>query len=158
MFTFLGGVLGFFGSAFPDILGIFKDKQNKKHELAMLEKQISMQNARAQINLEQMNVKADIEESKSLYKHASKISDIPWVNALQSSVRPVITYAFFLLFAVVKTSALFVLINHQDMDISNALIEIWDLETQSLFATVMAFWFGQRALMKVRHSSALAMR
>jgi len=33
------------------------------------------------------------------------------------------------------------------------LIAIWDIETQALFAAVMSFWFGQRALSKFRSNS-----
>jgi len=34
--------------------------------------------------------------------------------------------------------------------IAEALPRIWDQETQALFAAVMSFWFGNRALSKFR--------
>ena len=73
-----------------------------------------------------------------------------WVDALAGTVRPVITYAFFALFAAVKGSALYVLIAVEGMLLAQALPQIWDPETQALFAAVMSFWFGQRALAKAR--------
>ncbi len=63
-------------------------------------------------------------------------------------MRPVITYAFFLLFATVKTAALYVLIVDQGLTAAQALPQIWGPETQALFAAVMSFWFGQRTLAK----------
>jgi hypothetical protein len=38
----------------------------------------------------------------------------------------------------------------QGVDITDGLIAVWDAETQALFAAVMSFWFGQRALSKFR--------
>tara|TARA_R110002072_G_scaffold246432_1_gene405672 strand:- start:11632 stop:11793 length:162 start_codon:yes stop_codon:yes gene_type:complete len=38
----------------------------------------------------------------------------------------------------------------QGMEFVVALPQVWDPETQALFAAVMSFWFGQRALAKVR--------
>lgn len=94
-------------------------------------------------------MKADVAESKALYTHASQPSGVKWVEALRVSVRPIITYAFCILFAIVKTAALFKLLD-QGFGIIDGLIAVWDGETQALFAGVMSFWFGQRALAKFR--------
>ncbi|WP_244427054.1 hypothetical protein [Bartonella rattaustraliani] len=72
-----------------------------------------------------------------------------WVEALGASVRPIITYAFFILFATVKTVVLLRIMN-EGYDFTTGLITVWDGETQALFAAVMSFWFGQRALAKMR--------
>nr|VFK48440.1 MAG: hypothetical protein BECKTC1821D_GA0114238_106110 [Candidatus Kentron sp. TC] len=94
-------------------------------------------------------MQADVVESKALYAHASQPSGVKRVEALRASVRPIITYAFFILFATVKTAALFKLLD-QGVDLTSGLIAVWDVETQALFAAVMSFWFGQRALAKYR--------
>ena len=61
-------------------------------------------------------------------------------------MRPILTYAFFLLFAAVKIAGLYVMTRFDGMSLAVALPILWDAETQALFAAVMAFWFGQRAL------------
>ena len=150
MLTLLGSLLGFISSAFPDLLRLWQDHQDRKHELAILDRQMEqMQLGHAQ-RLEEIAVEADIAESKALYRHDSRPSGVKWVDGLRASVRPVITYAFFLLFTTVKTAALYVLVNEQGLSIIQALPQIWDPETQALFAAVMSFWFGQRALAKGR--------
>ena len=73
-----------------------------------------------------------------------------WVDGLRSSVRPVITYAFFLLFAAVKGSGLYLLIAVEGLVLADALPRIWDDETAALFAAVLSFWFGARSLAKAR--------
>ena len=135
MLTLLGSLLGFVSSAFPDLLGLWRDNQDRKHH-----------NQR----LEEISVEADIAESQALYKHDSQPSGVIWVDGLRASVRPVITYAFFTLFTAVKLSTLYVLMAEEGLAFVIAIPQVWDPETQALFAAVMSFWFGQRALNKIR--------
>jgi hypothetical protein len=149
MLTLLGSLLGFVTSAVPDLLGLFRDWQDRKHELAILDRQMEQMKLGHQQRLEEIEVQADIAESKALYQHDAKV-DVKWVDALRGTVRPVITYAFFLLFATVKGSALYILIAVEGLLVAEALPRIWDPESQALFAAVMSFWFGSRALTKLR--------
>ena len=150
MLTLLGSLLGFISSAFPDLLKLWQDHQDRKHELAILDRQMEQMRLGHTQRLQEIAVEADIAESKALYRHDSRPSGVKWVDGLRASVRPVITYAFFLLFSVVKTAALYVLITDQGLTVVQALPQIWDPENQALFAAVMSFWFGQRALAKAR--------
>ena len=149
MLTLLGSLLGFLSSAFPDFLKLWHDHADRKHELAILDRQMEAQRQGHTQRLEEIQVQADVAESKALYAHASQPSGVKWVEALRASVRPIITYAFFILFATVKTAALLKLLD-QGVGITDGLIAVWDAETQALFAAVMSFWFGQRALAKFR--------
>lgn len=149
MLTLLGSLLGFISSTFPDLLNIWKDRADRSHELAILDRQMEAQKLNHSNRLEEIHVQADISESKALYSHASQPIGVPWVEALRATVRPMITYAFFVLFATVKIAALFQLLN-SGFTVADSLIIIWDGETQALFAAVMSFWFGQRALTKLR--------
>ena len=149
MLTLLGSLLGFVTSAFPDFLGLFRDWQDRRHELAILDRQMEQMKLGHQQRLEEIEVQADIAESKALYRHDKPVG-VAWVDTLRASVRPVITYAFFILFASVKGAALYVLIAVEGLLLAEALPRIWDPETEALFAAVMSFWFGQRALSKLR--------
>ena len=94
MITLLGSLLGFISSAFPDLLKIWRDAADRKHELAILHMQMEQQRQGHTQRLEEIQVQADVAESKALYAHASQPSGVKWVEALRASVRPVITYAF----------------------------------------------------------------
>jgi hypothetical protein len=74
--------------------------------------------------------------------------DTGFVGGLRKSVRPVITYLFFALFATVKVTSLLQALESQDFYAAIALV--WDEETQIIFAAIMGFWFGSRALDKKR--------
>ncbi len=152
MLTLLGSLLGFITSAFPDLLKIYQDKQDRRHELDIMDRQMEQMRLGHTQHLEEISVNADISESMALYKHDSKPSGVRWIDGLRASVRPMITYAFFILFAIVKICALYYLMFKFNMDFTVAIQKVWDAETQALFAAVMSFWFGQRALAKARHA------
>ena len=146
MLTLLGSLLGFLGSAFPQILKLFQEAHDRRHELAILDKQLEQQRQGHEQRLEENTNDGEIKQSLALYQHDSQPAGYKWVEALRASVRPVLTYAFFLLFAAVKIAGLYTMISFDGMSLAVALPLIWDAETQALFAAIMTFWFGQRAL------------
>ena len=149
MLTLLGSLLGFVSSALPDVLKMVTARADRQHELDIMDRQIAMQGQGAEQKLAEIQVQADITESVALYKSAVP-TGVAWVDALSGTVRPVITYAFFTLFAAVKGSALYVLVVMHGAALTEALPQIWDGETAALFAATISFWFGQRALAKLR--------
>ena len=153
MLTLLGSLLGFFSSALPKFLDIWQGRNDREHELEILDRQMEQMRLGHSQRLEEISVNADIQESLALYKHDTSIPASTWVNNLRASVRPIITYAFFLLFASVKLSALYILIINQEMHISQALIKVWDVETQALFAATLSFWFSTRSIFKRRRDN-----
>ena len=150
MLTLLGSLLGFISSIFPDLLKLWQDKQDRKHELQILDRQMEQMRLGHNQRLDEIAINADVSQSLALYKHDSQPSGVTWVDGLRASVRPVITYGFFILFAWVKLSAVVLLMNQDGLNINEALIQIWDAETQALFAGILSFWFGTRSLAKRR--------
>jgi hypothetical protein len=150
MLTLLASLLGFIGSAFPELIKLFRDSQDRKQELAILDRQMELQKLGQSQRLEEIQIAADVAESQALYSYANHPTGMPWVEALQSSVRPVITYAFFVVFAVVKITALNSMIQADGVSLTIALQSVWDEESQALFAAVMSFWFGSRQISKMR--------
>ena len=112
---------------------------------------MEMMSKRSELKLQLLDKEADIKEAEGLYKHDS-IDAGGFINALRGSVRPIITYCFFALFVGVKVTALLALLD-VGHDMGRALSLIWDDATSGLFAAIMSFWFGNRAVskyMKVR--------
>jgi hypothetical protein len=150
MLSLLGSLLGFLGSALPEFFKLFRESQDRKHELAIFDRQLEQQKLGHTQRLEEIQVQADVAETQALYNYANRATGVPWVEALQASVRPVITYAFFAVFATVKLAMLVGFMNESGIAFGAALQLVWDEETQALFAAVMSFWFGARALQKMR--------
>ena len=151
MISLLGSVLGFGTSFLPSVLGFFEKNQANKQELLMLEAKAKYASELSKLKLKELDAEADIEEVKGLYKHAESLAQSnksTFVSALHASVRPVITYAFFAIFAFVKITYVIMAVQ-EGRDVLPAILDAWDEESQTIFAAIISFWFGNR-LFKAR--------
>ena len=146
--TLLSPLIGIFGSLLPSILRLFERKQEFKHEIDLLDARTKAALQQAQIQVDIENIKADSIEGQSIRDHDKSLDGGVFINTLRASIRPVITYLFFFMFVAVKASAAYVMI-HAGSSVPDMLKAVWDVETMSLFATILAFWFGSRALEKM---------
>ena len=142
----LGALVGFLSSVFPDLFKLWRDTVDKRHELAILQLQMEQQRQGHTHRLEEINTQADITESRALYR--TYRSGISWVDALNGTVRPIIAYAFFILYTIVKLSELSMVLYGNT--ISEAVTLIWHVEDQAIFSGIISFYFGQRAMSKLR--------
>ena len=146
MITLIGSLLGFTTSFAPEVLNFFKANQEHKHAMQKAQLEIDLMSKRSELKLQVLDREADIKEAEGVYQHDS-IDSGGFINALRGSVRPVITYCFFALFVAIKVTALFALMN-SGTELGQALSVIWDEPTAGLFAAIMSFWFGNRAVSK----------
>jgi hypothetical protein len=148
MITLLGSLLGFFGSAVPQIFEFFQKKEKNKLDLQLMQMQAELLKQSADIDLMKFKTRALDDEHARLIEHDIAMQKDTGIAAgLRKSVRPVITYLFFALFALVKVSTLWVAW-HTDASFHQAVLLVWDSETQGIFAAIISFWFGSRALEK----------
>ena len=145
MITLFASLFGFLSSLVPDGMKMLRDAQDRKHELKILEMQMAQQAAGHSQRLEEINTNADIAESAALYK-TYKVG-VKWVDALNGTVRPVLAYSFFALYAAVKWWQWQML---PDQAMPWQIEVLWTEEDRAIFAGIIAFYFGQRAMGKVR--------
>lgn len=137
---------GFVSSFIPELFNFLKDKKDKEHELKLINLQIESMKLGNQSKLEEINIKADIDETKHLYNYIKPVG-IKWVDSISSLVRPFITYSFFLFYITLKILAF-----HNNSD----LITIWSNEDQAIFSAVIGFWFGARAFGRYRKANQIS--
>ena len=147
MMTIIGSLLGFGTSFLPEVLNYFKRGQEQKHELQRMQMEMELMTKKSELKISELDKEAEIKETEGLYKH-DNVDAGGFINALRGSVRPIITYAFFGLFVAIKVTALLSLMNQTGMQLNMALSTIWDDQTAGLFAAIMSFWFGNRAVSK----------
>ena len=147
MMTIIGSLLGFGTSFLPEVLNYFKRGQEQKYELQRMQMEMELMAKRSELNIAELDKEAEIKETEGLYKH-DNVDAGGFINALRGSVRPIITYAFFGLFVAIKVTALISLMNQTGVSLNMALNTIWDDQTAGLFAAIMSFWFGNRAVSK----------
>jgi hypothetical protein len=114
----------------------------------MLEAKAKYASQLSELKVKELDAQAEIEETKGLYAHDRSIDAGGFVNALRGSVRPILTYLFFLAFASVKGVMIYAMIENQNIDWVSAVEAAWDDETQAIFSAIIAFWFGNRAMSK----------
>ena len=147
MMTIIGSLLGFGTSFLPEVLNYFKRGQEQKYELQRMQMEMELMAKKSELKISELDKEADIKETEGLYKH-DDVDAGGFINALRGSVRPIITYAFFGLFVAIKVTALLSLMNQSGVSLNMALDTIWDDQTAGLFAAIMSFWFGNRAVSK----------
>ena len=152
MFPLVGAVLGLVGSMLPEGLKLYKDRQDKKHEIELMKLQMDYTRMSNELKLEEIGAQADIEEAKALYKFAEpKMTGVRWVDAtLQLAnglVRPITTAWIVGIYSAVKYA------QFRMTDAATwlqALNKIWTDADMTIMFTVIMFWFGKRSFEKAR--------
>lgn len=160
MITLLSTLVSFLAGGLPKLLDFFQDKSDKKHELALAqmqrEKELEMmrlgflaQQKVEEIRTDQVAMQTAVQEREALYKHDIEIGKgaSQWVINARAMVRPAITYGLFILFCFVEIAGFFYALKMQT-DFVVMLDQLWDDETQLIWASVVAFWFGTQAFSK----------
>lgn len=150
MLSLLGSLLGFAGSAVPAITDHFASKEDRKHELDKMRMHAELRKEGYDFDLKIHEAMGADEEHQRLIDHDISINKgTGFISGLQKSVRPVITYAFFGLFATIEITLLMDAID-KGTEFNEAIQLLWDDDTKAIFAAIISFWFGSRAIDKAR--------
>ena len=171
MLTLLSTLISFLMGGLPKLLDFFQDRNDKKHELALAqmqtERELALRKAgfEAQervenIHTEQLEIETKAQtqmtivdaqkaEMQAIYAHDMSLNEgtSEWVKNLRALVRPVITYGFFFLLVAIDTTLAFHGIT-TNVPFNELADQLWDDNTQALFASIIAFHFGGRAFGK----------
>lgn len=153
MIALFSALLGFISSATPEFFKLFADSRDRAHEIALLKLQMEYDGkklaaaheageADRALRLQEIEIAAQMQESAALNARpggGENKTGILWVDALAGSVRPVITYAFFVLYFVVKCC-----------QFRLEVAALWTEEDIAIFSAVIGFWFGNRTMVKAR--------
>jgi len=147
MITLLASLAGFISSLIPEIMKYFVDKNDKNHELRILEYQLKIQESKMNNHLEEIIAVQNANEAQAIYKTYK--TGICWVDALNGTVRPVLAYAFFFIYVFIKFLQYKLIMSVSE--ISDIVEILWSIDDQAIFAGIISFYFGQRAVAKVRN-------
>lgn len=149
----LGAILGLTGGVLPEIIKLFKDKQDKKHELELIKLQIEAAEKQSQQKLEAITAEGIAKSDQQAYEFApvvspeqrTKFSEVIMaiVYAFNSLVRPLITYLFVWLYIWVKY-AQYKILAMTSSNVFEAVIKLWTDTDAGFVAMVVMFWFGGR--------------
>ena len=144
-----GGVL----RVVPEVLGLLNKKADNAHELQMLEKQFQLEQTRAGAKQAELEIQGDIAQSiaalsaqEEALKGQMQKSGIPWVDALNTLVRPATTYWFLFLYSVVKFSTIMAALN--EVAVWTAIRQCWTPDDMAILSGILSFWFVGRVFDK----------
>jgi len=123
MMTMVSTFLSFLAGGLPKILQIFQDRQDKKHELALVAAQKERELALAERGF------------------------IAQARVLRSSVRPVVTYIFVLELVIINIAGMWYAWN-QGVPFAIALENVFSEDEMLILSSIIAFWFGTQAFGK----------
>ena len=160
MMTMVSTFLSFLAGGLPKILQIFQDRQDKKHELALVAAQKERELALAErgfiaqarveeIKLEQVQTQTAAEERQALYSHDVEIGKgaSQWMINLRASVRPVVTYIFVLELVAINIAGVWYAYN-TSVPFAAAMAEVFSDDEMLILSSIIAFWFGTQAFGK----------
>ena len=174
MLTLFSTLMSFLMGGLPKLLDFFQDRADKAHELALAsmqtERELALKKAgldaqehieaihldeikvQAEVATQQANVamvNAKLEERQALYAHDIEISKgaSTWVINARAMVRPALTYGMFMLLVFVDVAG-FLYAWHSNVPFNDCLNQLWDDDTQLIWASVVSFWFGSQAFDK----------
>lgn len=145
MIALISTILGLLSSILPNVVKIYEKKQDLKHEIELTKLRIAAAERNVELTTVAEVAKADVSEGDSLRDHDSLLSGHSTFDALRASIRPVVTYVFFLLFIGIKITVLVIMVN-RGVDADKIVNTIWDKETMAIFSAIIGFWFGSRML------------
>lgn len=145
MITLLASIAGFVSSIIPEILKLLKDRSDKQHELNMFDRHIASSKNNSFAAIQQDELNKNFMEQLALY--STYHSGINWVDALNASVRPILAYCFFTMYALLK------FFQYKNLEASATIAEhievIWSVDDQAIFAGIISFYYGQRTFTKL---------
>ena len=154
--TLLGGGLGGLLRLAPELLKWADRKNERKHELAMLDKQNEADKNRSAAELTALQSAgqfqldtAALTALQEAIKGQSQLTGVKWVDALSQLMRPLITLQWVIILYPAVIVATYVLMLQAGDGALNALLKVFGPEEKAMVAGIVNFWFLDRV---IRHN------
>lgn len=158
----------------PEIIAFFNKKTDNSHELAMLDRQVAFEREKTAARLAELQAigqneaaaaaaayrRQELEtssaetlaalsaQSVALQSQMQKIG-VPWADALNFLVRPLVTYILVVMYVMVKV-AMYAVAVRSGLSGWESVLRIYDDEDRAVLSGVLAFWFVGRVYDKHR--------
>jgi hypothetical protein len=146
--TLLGGLFGGVLRLAPEIFKLFDKRNERAHELAMVDREMEFAKIRGEIAMRQAEVQlqtAELDAMIAAIKEQSGTAQAAgwFIAGISALVRPTVTYAFLSLYAAVKVAAYLIAIE-QGGEWKDVLTSMWGQDDLAVFNMIISFWFVGR--------------
>ena len=159
MLEFIGsGVIGsLFGGLFrlaPEVLKFFDKQNDRKHELAMMDKQLDYEKLKAEFKVEEKYVDFSVHQLDAMQEAfkeqaATATSSYKWVSALSALVRPMVTYVLFGLYVCFKITMMYYAVQ-TGIPWNAVMQQAWNQDDFAMLNAILMFWFVGRSIQQYR--------
>lgn len=154
--SLLGTLFGGLFRLAPAVMEFFDKKDERKHELAMLDKQLAVDAARAQQNMDLASLQGSIDLDKldvtaltEAVKIQGQLTGVKWVDGLNALMRPLITFWWVIvLYTAALGAEFYTLWFLSNEPVAKAIMGVFGEDEKAIAASIISFWFVDRALRK----------
>lgn len=155
MLELLGMLFGGVFRLLPEVLKWMDRKDERKHELSMLDRQMEADKLRAQMEIDKINAQADviigqkeIEAIIEATKAQGARTGVRWVDGINALMRPIITFWWVIVLYTGAMAVQFYGLMHHDYSAPTALLMVFGQAEKAIAASIISFWFVDRSLRK----------
>lgn len=150
--SLLGGLIGGLFRLAPEALKWLDRKDERKHELDMLSKEMDFAKIKAEQQMHTVDAQVDMSQLDSIGKALEgqaqmAVSAGKFASALSALVRPIITYWVVGLWSAVKVASM-VLVYQTGGLWKEMLLANWGPDDNAILSMILIFWFVGRAISK----------
>lgn len=142
--SLLGGGLGAILRFVPELMKIYTAKADQAHELRMTQLQLEIDQARATQQIDLVHAQqaaaeaaAQMQALADAVKSQGQMTGWKFIDGINQSVRPVLTYWWMVLFTMFKIQ-----------EIQSLGRVTWDEQDWGMLSMILGFWFVDRAIRK----------
>lgn len=153
--TLFGTLFGGLFRLAPEFLKWMDRKDERKHELAMFDKQLEADRQRADAAQHLAQTQADaqigaaeIQAIIEATKAQGQQTGIKWVDAINSLMRPAITFWWVIFLYSAALAAQYIAVIGGGADYIQAVLKLWGPDEKAIVASIISFWFVDRSLRK----------
>jgi hypothetical protein len=136
----------------PEVFALFKQHGDNQHELAMLDKQIALEQTRSAMRQDEIRTQgqadlnlAEMSALSEALKGQMQLTNMWFIDALNFAVRPTTTYYLLAMYGLAKLAMYQVALLH-GVSGWEAILKLYDEEDRAILSGTLAFWFVGRTV------------
>jgi len=154
--SLLGTLFGGLFRLAPEVFKLIDKKDERAHELAMLDKQLAVDQARTQSQIDMVNAqgavdlqKLDVDALITATKVQGQLTGVKWVDGINALMRPLITFWWVIvLYTAALCAEFYTLVYLSNVPMVDAILKLFGEDEKAICASIISFWFVDRALRK----------
>jgi hypothetical protein len=148
--SILGGLLGGVLRLAPEVLKFFDRKDERKHELAMANVELTIAEKKIEFGMRQLDAEVDVATMQAMGQALKGQAEMAKaggkiISAISAAVRPGVTVWFVGLYSAVKL-AVMSLAFAQGAAWQEVILRSWTVDDAAIFSAIIMFWFVGRPI------------